>query len=130
MRAPLPPEQVGAVASAGMDPRRRVIGLAKPRLSRKEAWGEWRVSLDRQTLVCVAPLAGNYQVSLVELKTAELCQQRVAEVVSIKGSWVDQRVLDDLCRALKAITGLPIAKVDVEVHRGSDRAVFDAQVPC
>lgn len=62
----------------------------------------------------------------MELKTTDLCEQRMAEVVSVKGSWVDQRVLDDLRRALKETTGLPIPKVEVDVRRSHGPVVFDA----
>lgn len=96
-------------------PNRRpyVVGLDLPRLSRKEEWGRWRISVDRRTLVCVADRAGNYQVSLTELTTADACVARMQEVIAEKSSWVDQRVLDDLHRALIKVTGFSIPPVSV-----------------
>jgi|JI10StandDraft_1071094.scaffolds.fasta_scaffold06931_6 hypothetical protein len=91
-----------------------VIGLAPPRLSRKEEWGHWRISIDRKTLVCVAERAGYYQVTLAELPTAEACVARMQQVIAEKSAWVDQRILDDLRRALIEIKRITLPKVSVE----------------
>lgn len=92
---------------------RSVIGLDRRRLSRKEEWGRWWISVDRTTLVCVADRAGNYQVSLSELTTVEGCVARMQEVIAEKSSWVDQRVLDDLRRALIKVTGFSFPPISV-----------------
>ena len=93
-----------------------VIGSHRPRLSRQEAWGDWRISADRKTLVCIAGRAGNYQVTLAELLTADACVARMQQVIAEKASWVDQRVLDDLLRALKKVTGFALPPIVVD-HR-------------
>lgn len=72
--------------------------------------------MDGKTLVCVADRAGNYQVSLVELTTVESCVARMRDVIAEKSSWVDQRVLDDLRRALKEETGVAVPAVLVDAR--------------
>ncbi len=97
-------------------PSKSVVGSARPRLSRKQAWGHWRISTDRRTLVCVSDRAGNYQVSLAELTSLEACVARMQNVIAEKSSWVDQRVLDDLRRALRQVTRFDVPPVQVD-HR-------------
>lgn len=91
-------------------PRKSVIGSDRPRLRAKPAWGNWRISTDDKLLVCIADRAGNYQVSLTEL---EACVARMQHVSADKSSWVDQRVLDDLRRALAEVTRFKIPFVQV-----------------
>ena len=90
-----------------------VIGSDRPRLRTKPAWGQWRISTDDKLLVCISDRAGNYQVSLTELTTVEECVARMQHVIADKSSWVDQRVLDDLRRALAEVTGFRIPSVPV-----------------
>lgn len=79
------------------------IGIEKPRLDRTRAWGFWYVSRDGRTLVYDRPESGNYQVNLAELQTLDDCTRRVEKVIAVKDGWVDQRVVDDLVRALREL---------------------------
>jgi hypothetical protein len=95
-------------------PSNAVIGNDRPRLSRKEACGDWRLSTDRRTLVCVSDRAGGYQVSLTELTSLEDCVARMRHIIAETASWVDQRVLDDLRRALRDVTSFKIPPIQVD----------------
>ncbi|MBA3539303.1 MAG: hypothetical protein H0T79_06715 [Deltaproteobacteria bacterium] len=90
--------------------KRTPIGMARPRLDRRKAWGYWHPTLDGTTLVFDRPESGNYQVTLADLRTLEEATLRIAEVAA-KDAWVDQRVIDDLCRAVRELTKLPVPKV-------------------
>ena len=85
--------------------------MSMPRLSAKHQWGVWKISTDLKTLVCTDPYSAGYQVSLAELTTAQAAAARIQDVVAVKDSWVDQRVIDDLRRAIMQMTKLQIAPI-------------------
>lgn len=92
------------------------IGISRPRLNRKRAWGHWHPTLDGKTLVLDRRDSGNYQVNLDDLHTEEASRIRVAEVVAAKNAWADQRVVDDLCRALRELKGHHVRVDDIDAR--------------
>ena len=97
-----------------MSRSRTPIGVERPRLSRTDAWGYWHVTTDGSTLVFDRRDSGNYQVPLDDLRTLEDARLRVGEVVALKDAWADQRVVDDLRRALRALKGFNVPEILVE----------------
>jgi hypothetical protein len=82
----------------------------RPRLNRRKAWGLWHLTVDGKTLVFDDARSGHYEVDLAELATVELARRRLEDVAA-KVAWVDQRVVDDLRRALRELTKLDVPLV-------------------
>ncbi len=89
------------------------VGMPLPRLSAKHEWGVWKISKDLQTLVCTNPYSAGYQVSLAELTTTQAANARILDVIAVKDSWVDQRVIEDLRRAIVQMTKLSLPLIDL-----------------
>lgn len=90
------------------------IGVDVPRLNRGKSWGYWFVTVDGKTLVFNRRESGNYQISLADLHTPEDARIRVHEVLARKDAWVDQRVIDDLRRAIRDLTKLVVPEILVD----------------
>lgn len=87
------------------------------RLRRDRAWGLWYLTVNGKSLVHESRDSAFYEVPLEELATPEDARLRVETVVALKSAWVDQRVVDDLRRAFRAVKNFEVPFVACEQRR-------------
>jgi hypothetical protein len=90
--------------------------MRRHRLRRDRAWGLWFLTSDQASLVHDSRESAWYEVPLADVAKPDDAQIRVETVVALKSAWVTQRVVDDLCRALRSIRGFQLPPIVVDAR--------------